>query len=333
MRNNFEVINVEMRDIAVANAQQFFELGLRRTHPVALLCKLPTLKHTSVIRCAPLNTYFCGIREYPTFDSALHAYTSTHLIPSDSFYEGFLGEMRKNGIKKDLLPRNCFAHYSQWGGYGSQMKDSFGMKFVGTALDKRVESAFVPDEMVDRVIEHWGRQFEQFGAVALHAAPEALNAMVAEPLFSENIRLSKVPYRSADYGTFGHNVFLDPHEEEWTSVRLKQMVDELERGEAVVPDLFPLHMVKSVPSVYLRDSHAYPSPAWDRAQLRAKLIRLLGSVWHYPSALIMYENLKDKPLRANDGRNQVLDEILSNLEKYLSDIRTKYPVINENPFA
>ena len=333
MPKNLELIEIRMRDIAVANAQEFFRLRYRRAVPVVLLCRLPTLKHTSVIRCSPIDHYFGAVTDYPAFSSALYSYTSTHLIPSDSFYEGFLEEMRSAGINKKALPRALFAHYAQWGAYGERISPALGGEFASAALDGRVASAFVPDEFVEELIQHWERQFEQFDSRALQLAPEPLNDIVGDPRFDLVPRRSGVAYQSADYEAFAANAFASEREEEKTSVRLKQLVAEIERGEPAALDLFPLHRVRIAPSIFLKTSHAYPSPPWERAQLRARLIRSLGYVWHYPTVLNMFEELKIKPLRNGDRRGQALDQILSDLGAYLDDMRRTYPVIEENPLT
>ncbi len=333
MAKSFELIEIGMRDIAIANAQEFFQLGYRRTVPVILLCRLPTLKHTSAIRCAPVDHYFRAITDYPVFSSSLYSHTSAHLIPSDSFYEGFLEEIQSAGVNKKALPRALFAPYAQWGAYGERMRPALGGEFAGAALDGRAASAFVPDELVERLIRHWERQFEQFDFRALQPAPEALNDIVGNPRFDLVPGRSGVTYQSPDYEAFAANTFVSERAEENASIRLKQLVAELESGQPAAPELFPLHTVKLVPSIFLKTSHPYPSPPWERAQLRARLIRSLGYVWHYPAVLGMFEDLKNKPLRAGDKRDLALDQIRSDLGAYLADMRRAYPVIEEDPFT
>lgn len=332
MANAFEVMEVEMRDLGVASALEFHRLNYRRDVPVILLCRLPSLKHTSVIRCSPLDTYFCAVTDYRAFFHALYAYEST-LVKDDSFYAGFLKEMRRSGIKKDLLPRSLFSGYSLWGAYGSQQRGTEFGKQSGNdySLVGRAVSAVVSDDAVQGVIDYWTRQLVAFGEQATCPAPESLNEFIDDPRFNLVPQRSRLPYLSPDYEALSTNLFLEPRQEELAMSRLRSMVSLLEQGEVVVPDLFPLHVIRCTPSVSLNADD--PPTRWERAYLRSRLIRLLGYVWHYSSVIADLDALKRKSLQVEGKQAKMLDDILTNLDCYISDMQSKYPVIEENPLA
>ena len=200
------------------------------------------------------------------------------------------------------------------------------MSLVGRAV-----SAVVSDDAVQGVIDYWTRQLVAFGEQATCPAPESLNEFIDDLRFSQMPNLSMLPYSSPDYDALATNVFLVPQEEELVMTRLRSMVSRLEQGEVVVPDLFPLHVIRCTPSVTLIAGD--PPIRWERAYLRSRLIRLLGYVWHYSSVISILDSLKSKSLQVVGKQANMLDDILTNLDCYISDMRSKYPVIEENPLA
>lgn len=338
MPPKFETVEIDLRDVAIANTREFFKLGFRKNVPVVLICRLGDLDHSSLIRCSPLNTYFSGIGDYPAFSRGLHDYTSSSLVDSTDFYKGFLNELMKAGIDKTQLPKQLFSYYAHWGAYCKQTKGAFRSKFNGVAFDGRVGSALVPDKAVPAVLRYWNHQLEQFGRLSFYAADEELNEVVGDPLFDFAQSKSWGRFSSPDYAALAGNVFLNPGDEEVALVRLREILHRLRDSEDFVPDLFPLHMVKVTPSISLMSSASYPEKAnadraWERALLRSKIVRRLGYVWQYPTIVSRLSNLRDGNLRAEDDRCSMLDEIEFELEGYLSDMQKRYPVIGENPLS
>jgi hypothetical protein len=326
------VIQVAMVDVTVQSAEEFLKLSYRQEEAVILRCAVPSLSHTSVIICSPLNHYFCALREYPVFARALNDYTAATLIPSDTFYKGLMAEARMNRIKKDTFPRGLFAPYAYWGAYGASMHGAIGKDFNSFTLQERVRSCFVPDAAVDRVIQHWINQLEAFGQDSFYVAKEELNQLLGSPGFSEVPDNSKIPYQSPDLYALTRNVFPNPEHEGLAMARLREIVSKLEQADRDVIKLFPLHMVKSSPSVYLNlAKHSFPGLAWERAILRSKVVRLLGWIWHYPSIATQLAGLKEKRLQFGDERDAVFGSIVSELETYLLEMEQKYPIILENP--
>jgi len=333
MSQHFDILEVGLNDILFKSGLEFVESKYRQSRATLLLCRFPALKHTCIIRCAPIGRYFCGLKDYWSFWSALYTYTSEKLIPDDAFYDAFIQELKKAKITKDMLPRELFASYAEWGAYGAAERKGFGKKFDGKVLNSRAAGVFVPDEMVFKVIQYWESQLDQMQSRALYDAPEDLNAVVANPNFSEVPWASRISYPSPDYDSLVTNVFVSPSKEKATNKRLAELIDALEQGETNVLQLFPLHMVRLVPSVFIPLELWRVPAAEARARMRARVIRLLGFVWHYPSVLDMISNLQDRQLTLPEEHKQAVDLALSELNAYVQDMRERYPAIEQNPLA
>ena len=328
--NELEEREIQLTDLVVEDAEAFFELGFRRAEATALVCRLPSLGHTSVVVCAPLDRYLCGVQEYPQLRNALYTYTTAELISSDAFYDAFLGTLKKAGIKKELVPKALFAPYAQWGAYGTEMRPAFGKLFRGLSFDRRITSALVPDSLVNKVIDHWRTQITQFGDYAWCDAPESLNRLIDDPAFSEIPDRSSIAYESEDYDALVRNSFVSEEDEEHAVTRLREIVACLEIGDSRCVRLFPLHVAKATPGIHLGRKPRLPRLTWERVELRAKATRLLGWPWHYPSIKSQLDAVSERRRLFRD-EEAFLQGIEADLRNYMIRMEEKYPVILQNP--
>lgn len=326
-----ETHKVRLLALTMREAADLIAIGDRDMATSIAVCNLPLAAHKSVIVRAPIDHYLCAVQEYPVFFDALHRYTSECLVPSEDFYEAFVRELRQAKLKKDYFPKILFSPYCGSGAFTKSMHSPFGKKFPIFAYERRVLSFLVPDDSAERVVDYLQRMFRQTGSAALTQAEEGLVQMTSHPGFSEIPNRSSIPYLSPDYDALASNVFAESKDEQAAMLRLQDIVCKLERQESNIINLFPLHMVKVAPSVFVRKDSTFPGMAWDRATLRAKIIGLLEWVWHYPSVVSQLAQLRCKLTDFDAARAEALAEIIFHLESYCQRMETKYPVIVENP--
>lgn len=321
--------HIGLADLDVRGIEDFNAKGLRGQAPCFFVCPLQAIGHTSIIATSPLQSYLAGLRSYPAFDDSLARYTSD-LASRDDIYEGVLHELKRAKLTKDTFPKALFRPYGGWGAFGTRSASPFGKKSPGLALDKRLASWLVPDAAVSNVEAYLNRILEEVGADAFVEGNEDLNRIVSDPRFSEIPANSGVPYQSADHDPIAKNRFDSEEEERATLRRLEELVEGAGSSRFGVLNLFPLHLAKLAPSVFVSAGGARDCTAWKRAFLRARLINALACVWHYPSVLLQLERLRNLSSgTCKPGQSEVLRELV----EYRESMERKYPVILDNPLG
>lgn len=323
--------SITLADLNIRSVEEF-NSRFRGTAPTALICPIPHLKHTSVVLLAPLCTLFCAERFYPEFSASLHDYTYSRLVRDPRFYEDFQSALGEVGLSPERLTRQVFAPYAQFGGYGREGNLSpLGRRSpIGLALDRRVETAFVPDSLTGIVLSHWKNQLRAFGnrsILKLDREVEALTSKTTEGLDEIS---SRPEFTSSDRVALCTNRFIDEKTEAIAMDRLRSILDNLRKGSPTDLNLFPGEVVKMMPSLWIPPDG--PSRlACERLALRAEALLRLGWVWHVAGAVGSLEVLTERLESVDTSYRGSVEEAMANIRLYLQTMADRYPVILEDP--
>lgn len=329
-------LNVRKREASIAElgvpASQFLDQFQSSEEATAVLCIIPAVRHTSVILVSPKQSLHCAVRSYPRFMSGVSDYTSGSLVSDQGFYERFTDAFRSAGIERERIPRVLFFAYANYGAYGETKRlPPIGKRSpLGLALDKRVESSFVPDERVSAVIAHWESQLHAFGNEAFAALDTDINEQTLDPANGIDGIAERVAQQSEDYWALFANAFPNAEIESRAMKRLRTLADDLGSGRSVVFDLFVGHWVKRSPSLWIRPGSADPK-AWARLELRSTVLRRLSKVWHYSAAVSFLDDLPERLRLVSPENAEALENAVSNVRQYIANTESRFPVILENP--
>ena len=179
--------------------------------------------------------------------------------------------------------------------------------------------------------EYVERQLAEFGSLALRRVSEDEDSSAMDGRFSEVPANSGVPYESRDFEAFGTTVAHSEQQQTEALARVEALIAEGQRGLIPSVDLFPLHLVRRSPHLYLSErSSLIAATLFER---RARLTRVLMWPWHFGSAERALERLREKALYFGDTRDHLLNSGTSHIREFLSECERRFPVILSNPYV
>jgi hypothetical protein len=319
----------EPSQLAVKSVREF-NLKFRGERPQVLLSRFAEVAFTSVVLVAPQGCVFRAIKKYPAFDDALGLYTSSSLIPDESFYEKFINEFRKFGIASDFIPRGLFSPYDRFGGYGPKgRRPPVGRKSAyGLGLAGRAESAFVPSGCVSDIVEYWAEQLKQFQELSFLRLDPATDGLTSNPAVGIDGATSlHLNSRAGDFLALCVNTFVNPEEETQAMLRLRELEVEFRTNGPGNLNLLPGDYLKAAPSLWLGKSPL----AAERLVLRASILKHAKWLWNYSKVLAGIDDLEDRLDAIAIEEKPSIKTALGDLREFIDLVNSSYPVVRENP--
>ena len=327
---------ISLADLSIESYSQFIGQIDRNSLPLLLKCEIEALGVTDIVFLSPINKFFSGVGLYPAMRECLCQYTYENFVQNELFNKAFCSRIKKEGIKKEYLATSLFWPYAGFGGYEG-FSGVYGKKFVGEHLVPygRLISALVENGLVQKIESYFLNQLRQFGALSYIDAGEDLTALIGAAGFEEMPGFGGFVYESRDY-TALFQIISDQKTGDESFIRTQEIIEELKVSKEPldVINLFPLHATKFFPYHPVIPGHPLLDIIGPLAVNRSEIVLRLKWPWYYDGAKSRI-NYYEK--RLNDCRSSkaaiYVDEILQNLNEYLSDMERRYPVINETLFA
>lgn len=316
---------IDLGDLRVSHPLQFLQ-RMVAARPRILVCEIPEIEYSTVILCAPRNKYLAsvGFEVFPRASDDLRGDVERR-VTDETFHVRFLATMKAAGIMQSTFPVGLFSPYDQWGSYGTRPHGPLGKKFDAFAWGHRISSAFVPNRHLDSAKAYALRQLEDFGPLGFVDAPESIDAIVANPRFSEIPNTSPIRYSSPDYLTFAPTPRLGKDEKDLALARVDLLINRLEAGDRDVVDLFPLHAIRVAPQLFV--SPVGTEIDFRIVERRARLLRKLGWPWHYTYASIWLAKSRAAEMEIPDEYRSLFSSTVEQVTAFLREIEDKYPIV------